>query len=648
MSVLRSLFFSVILVTVACSGPKLLNRGDYESEDAEYRDIVAMYDAGTYETALKWTKSYEDRGVKGARWPHILHLRGLIHMALKKPALAVTDFERALAANDTFLELNQEIVHHLSWANYELGKLTRALELANKVQINSLDTHLQVNHRILKGGIYLKRGLWVEAASEMLATNRLAPASARLLAPMLDDALKRIESISDLRSLLKEFGDTSISDQLIYRVARAEINEGNTSEGQGLLRALISRYPNSTLYAAASRHLKASNLDVPSDAAQIGVLLPISGKLAPIGNKVLQAVRMGIKTSSSLRGKVHLVVEDSGEAPSDALAALDKLIYQHHVMAVLGPITSKGLEGVAQRAQELGVPLISLARRDAPEGDFVFQGSLTLKQQIEGLVKFAIEKQKKKRFAILYPQDRLGEAAADYFWSAVESMGGEIRAVHTYPAEETDFRTSVDGLTGSLYPAARERELAQLQARRAKQDSAGNGKKRREKTVELPPVVDFDAVFIPDVLKAAGQIVPMFAYRDVDTVEFLGTSLWNSDEIARTLQKSAEKKVFFVDVFSNREGAGSVAQKFVEQFQALHSAEPGPVEAVGFDAAAVLAQAVGRLQGSNSRERLRRLLLDTRDFSGVTGNIRVNNSVLYRSLKVFTFRNGQVGLADQM
>jgi len=642
MSVLRSLFFSVILMTVGCSGPKLLNRSDYESEDAEYRDIVAMYDAGTYETALKWTQSYEDRGVKGARWPHILHLRGLIHMALKKPALAVTDFERALGANENFLELNQEIVHHLSWANYELGRLTRALELANKVQINSLDTHLQVNHRILKAKIYLKKGLWVEAASEMLATTRIAPTSARLLAPMLGEALKRVDALADLRSLLKEFGDTPISDQVIYRVARAEINEGNTSEGQGLLRALISRYPNSVLYAAASKQLKASNLDVPSDAAQIGVLLPISGKLASIGNKVLQAVRMGIRTSPSLRGKIHLVVEDSGEAPSDALAALDKLIYQHHVMAVLGPITSKGLEGVAQRAQELGVPLISLARRDAPEGDFVFQGSLTLKQQIEGLAKFAIEKQKKKRFAILYPQDRLGEAAAEYFWNAVESLGGEIRAVQSYPAEETDFRTSVDGLAGTLYPAARERELAQLQSRRTAP------KKRRDKSVELPPIVDFDGVFIPDVLKAAGQIVPMFAYRDVDTVDFLGTSLWNSDEIARTLQKSAEKKVYFVDVFSNREGSGSVAQKFVEEFRTLHGSEPGPVEAVGFDAAAVLANAVGKMQGSNSRERLRRYLIDTRDFSGVTGTIRVSNAVLFRSLKVFTFRNGQVGLVEQM
>ncbi len=641
---------AVTILTLGCSAPKLLNRGDFESEEAEYREMVALYDAGAQESALKWANAYEARGVKGSRWPHVLHLRGLIYMALKKPGLAASDFERALAANDSFRELNQEIIHHLAWAKFELGSLNRALELANKVQLSTLDNHLQVNHRILKSRIYLKKGLWVEAATEALATTRLAPASARVLAPTVAETLKRIESVSDVRALLKEYGDTAVSDQLLYRLARLEINEGNTSEGQGLLRALISRYPDSTLYSVASTQLKASNLDVPSDATQIGVLLPLSGRLATIGNRTLQAIRMGIKTSSRLRGRVHLVVEDSGEAPSDALAALDKLIYQHHVMAVLGPITSKGLESVSQRAQELGVPLLSLARRDAPEGDFVFQGSLTLKLQIDAMAEFAIKKQKRKRFAILYPEDRLGEAAAEYFWDAVEAKGGEIRAVSSYLVDETDFRLAVDGLAGTLYPDARSRELSALQARQAREQVALAKKKKKSKVkpVTLPPVVDFDAVFIPDVLKAAGQIVPMFAYRDVDKVEFLGTSLWNSDDIARTLQKSAEKRVFFVDVFSNREGAGSVAQKFVDQFQALHNAVPGPIEAVGFDAAAVLANAVGRMEGSNSRERLRRLLLETRGFPGVTGLISVRDAVLMRDLKVFTFRNGQVGLVDQL
>ncbi|NDD93193.1 hypothetical protein EBZ37_14075, partial [bacterium] len=379
----------------------------------------------------------------------------------------------------------------------------------------------------------------------------------------------------------------------------------------------------------AARWLQASKPQVPSDATRIGVLLPTSGRYASAGTRVLQAIKMGFKTSQRLKERVNLVVEDSGESAGDVLKALEKLILQHKVMAVLGPITGKGLDSVAQRSQELGVPLISLVRKDAPDGDFIFQGNLTLKFQIESLVRFAVQKRKQKRFAILYPQDRLGEVAADFFWTAAESAGAEIRAISSYSLEETDFRRSIDELTGTLYPEARQREQFALDKTFA-ETAKGRRKRGDHGAARLPPIVDFEAIFIPDVSKTAGQILPMFAYRDVEHVEFLGTSLWNSEEMTQVSQKQTDGRVFFVDVFSNREGPGTLARQFVDQFVALHDVQPGPIEAVSFDAAAVLAGALSKMHGSNSRERLRRFLSQIENFPGITGTIQVKNSALVR------------------
>ncbi|NDD92004.1 hypothetical protein EBZ37_07970 [bacterium] len=647
MSFWQKVLLFVGFLAAGCSGPALVNRQSYDSEDAEYREIAALYDAGAFESVLKWANSYVRKQTRGARWPNIVQLRGLARMALKQADAAEDDFKDALASEKVSPDLKQELIYQLAWAQFEAGKSGRALETLSAVQLGRADIHLQVNYRVLKARIYLSRGLELDAVSQVLIASRLAPASYRVLVPTLTEALKRISEPVELKKTLSDFSDSVILDHVLFRLAMIEVGAGNSPESQRLLRSLVSRFPDSSLYSQAASWLKASKLNVPSDATRIGVLLPISGKFSSAGSKTLKAIRMGFKTSTQLKGRIQLVIEDSGESPAEVLKALDKLIFEHHVMAVLGPITGKGLEAVAQRSQELGVPLISLARRDAPDGDFIFQGGLTLKLQIEALVKFAVEKRKKKRFAILYPQDRLGEAAAEFFWAAAETAGAEVRAVSSYPAEETDFRRAIDGLTGTLYTDARERERFALRTAIQKM-TRGRGKKTRDEKLQLPPVVDFDGVFIPDVLKSAGQILPMFTYRDVDHVEFFGTSLWNSEDLARTLQKRSEGRVFFVDVFSNQEGVGSISHKFVEEFVSLYGSAPGPVEAVGFDAAAVLASAVARMEGSNSRERLRKVLLDVRDFSGITGMIQMRNSVLFRPLKVFTLKKNQIELVDRL
>lgn len=618
------------------------------NEDQVYRDAVSFYESGAYETVLKWVNAYEERGERGPKWPYLLHVKGLALLGLKRPAEAVSELQRALNDNEYFRDLSQEIMHHMAVANFEMGRLSRALELANKVQITSLNDHLKVNHRILKSRLYLKKGLWIESASEALATARLAGDSARVLGPLFDDAISNIEKNSDLRSLLKEYPDTTISDRLMYRLAKIELRDGNNGDGQALLRTILSRFPSSPLYSAASKQLTTNKMEIPTDGTRIGVLIPKSGKLAPIGNRALQAIRMGIKTAPRMRNKIVLIAEDSGESANDMLAAMDKLIYQHHVMAVIGPVTSKGLELVGQRAQELGVPMISLAKRDAPEADYVLQGGLTLKLQIEALAKFAVKKQGKKRFAILYPQDKLGEAAADLFWEAAEKNGGEIKAIAAYPPDETDFGTSLDLLSGVKYTDARPREMKALADQRAALKIMTKGKKT-EKYYNLPPILDFDAVFLPDTLRTAGQVMPMFSYRDIEKMDFLGTSLWNAPDVVQLMPKEGAGKVlWFVDVFSNRESQGSIAQRFVEQFKELGGGEPGPTEALGFDAAAVLANAVYRMDGSNSREKLRRVLLETLDFSGVTGMIKVQSGVLVRNLKIFSIKGGQISLVERL
>ncbi len=60
---------------------------------------------------------------------------------------------------------------------------------------------------------------------------------------------------------------------------------------------------------------------------------------------------------------------------------MTKLVNQHHAAVVIGPLLSKGITQITQKAQEMGVPLVNLARNPGFQGDYIFQGGVTLQLQ---------------------------------------------------------------------------------------------------------------------------------------------------------------------------------------------------------------------------------------------------------------------------
>ncbi|CAM6054751.1 unnamed protein product [Sphagnum tenellum] len=291
------------------------------------------------------------------------------------------------------------------------------------------------------------------------------------------------------------------------------------------------------------------------------------GKFSKFGAKSLQGIELAFgifdppkkdaseTLSTSENSEFTLIIEDSGEDANTALAGLDNLVLKHHVAAVIGPMLSKGIDQVSRRAQELNVPLFSLARRapiNSAQLDFTIQVGLTEQLQASEIARHAIEDLGLKRFAILTPSDKFGTEMSKYFWDAVEKRGGKIVTAESYSPNETDFRKTVDRLSGLYYLDARQREIDLL----AEEREANNIRVRNRKTEQYfnpKPIVDFQAVFIPDEPKVAGQILPTFAYRDIENIKFLGTSSWNTSEFLSRAQSYAEQSTFVDALFCRKQ-----------------------------------------------------------------------------------------------
>ncbi len=377
----------------------------------------------------------------------------------------------------------------------------------------------------------------------------------------------------------------------------------------------------------------------PVDSHAVGILLPMKGKFAKYGVKSLQGIQLafGIFNSEDTDSNVKLIVEDSGEEPEQAIKALNRLAIKHHVVAVIGPMLAKGAAQISQRAQELGVPLISLSRRTGPVQDYVFQGGMTQQLQAFEIARYAIQNLKLNRFAMIYPNDKMSTEMSENFWDAVESLGGKIVGVESYNTGETDFRVLIDKLSGLYYTEARQQELDLLEKARMENHITKKTRKT-EKYYNLKPIVDYDAVFIPDEPKIAGQILPTFAYRDVENIKFLGTSSWNSPDFLSRVQSYGEKAAF-VDAFFP-ESDSTLVQNFSKKYKSTYSQDPDSLEALAYDVGSILNTILTSTSHNLSRADIRDRLKAVHDFHGVTGNITYKDGQFSRNLTVITVKNG--------
>ncbi|MGZ3699144.1 MAG: penicillin-binding protein activator, partial [Bdellovibrionota bacterium] len=572
-------------------GPAVPSGKSSADEVKSYERISGLYSKGQYEPAMTEMAIFEKKYKKGPHYPMVENIHGLCYLLTGRPVPAIFHFKRAIEANPSASAFNQYVRYNLAKAEFEANQLDDAQNSLSLIKIDSLDKDNRIKVHYLRSRILSKSGRAIEAAREMLvATRMLSETELReaynTLVKPLEQELQQVNGVEPLEKLHNEFQDSLLADLLLYRLGAQEIAVGSTGIGESHLRALVEKYPQSNYVSPAKELLASAQTNMQVDAKAVGVLLPMKGKFAKFGLKNLQAIEMAMKVLDSSESDNHLtlVVEDSGEEPDTAVAALNRLVFKHHVGCVIGPLLSKGVDQVARRAQDVGVPLISLARHSGESGEYVIQAGLTLQMQAREIARFAVEHLKMKKFAMVFPNDKVGNESAQAFWDSVESFGGSIVGAESYNPGETDFRQPIDKLSGLYYTEARSRELEAL----AKDRETQNIKKRTRKTEQffnLRPIVDYEAVFNPDEPRVAGQILPTFAYRDVDKVKFLGTSSWDSPELASRAQANAEN-AYFIDAF-NPDSTSTRVRSFIDKFKATFGADPSAMDALAYDAAAV-------------------------------------------------------------
>jgi ABC-type branched-subunit amino acid transport system substrate-binding protein/predicted negative regulator of RcsB-dependent stress response len=417
---------------------------------------------------------------------------------------------------------------------------------------------------------------------------------------------KRIKT-AELLGLKSEFDDAFVGSYVRYALIIKKVDAGNYDEAKMEIQSFISETESESLKLKGKEALDliVQRMDVKFDT--IGCILPLSGRYAPYGEKLLKGVQLAAGIFSSEEGvPINLIIKDSKGDPEEAARLVDELVDEDKVIAIVGPLLSKVAEATASRSQERGVPLMALSQKNGiPDiGSYIFRNFVTSRLQTRTLAEYAINEMGMKRFAIMYPKDLYGEEMMSLFWNDALLLGAEVVGIEGYDKKQYDFGREIKRLVG----------MDKVNKKEEKE------KEEYEKTV---PIIDFDAVFIPDSYSKAAAIIPQFAYNDIVGIKFFGPSSWHSPKLVKMGEKYVRGTIFTEGFYAD--SSYENAKEFSLNYESVFGEKPGTMEAQSYDSTRMLVSLI-KNGDARSRVEMKNALLMMNDFEGATGRTTVTDS----------------------
>ena len=625
---LCALLAALILLAVGCAGVPIQRESSRIVFEGMPEEVVRTFDSADeafrekrFDRAMALYKSIIERFPSG-RAAYLSHLKtGKVFIAREEYTKAIDELNLIPG------EFEEDPIHAearcmLALSYLRLGMNETSEDICKELLSRKVPSYLKPEIESLMGDTLLESGKnrvafdWYMESLKSKPGTKLKKSVKKKIEDIIADGL----SLDQLQEMKKDYWWGYPSGYLLYALAVASCDIRNFEKADEYLNRFLSGHKEHPLLEKGDAlHRRIAAMKLVKHYA-VGCVLPLTGKYATYGNRALDAVILasGIFDPEH-NSPIQLFIEDSKGDPDTARKAVRRLADEYHVIGIIGPLGSAAAFEAAKEAQALGVPIITLTqKKDITEtGDYVFRDFLTGDMQIEALVTYSIDNLGIENFAILYPDDNYGTKMMNLFWDEVLWQGGQIRGVESYSSKQTDFGKEMKALTGL--------------------NLSGKDEVSGEKPI---PIVDFDALFIPDSYSIVNMIAPQLAFYDIIGVQLLGTSIWNSPDL---LKKDSEylERAIFTDCFF-LDSACPEVRNFIDRFYAACGREPDNMEALAYDATKIITDMITE-DNAETRDDLRDSFSYLKDYPGITGMTSFSGTGdAGKSLHILTVMDGEI------
>jgi branched-chain amino acid transport system substrate-binding protein len=598
-------------VTVKTEPPAVTQEADL------FAEAEALWDRGEMDQALARYHAYLQQGPHGERRALALFRVAQIHLQQGRDDEALAQL-KTLKAEFPDLPQMDQVRYLMADLLQRKGQYRAARDEAVSWLRDYPEHKLRKEVLLIAANADLALENRKDAFSWLLTAKNDFPEDAALQSDLSERLLTIVRGSDpdELEEMAHMAAGAPLLPEIYLRMARLYLEKGDLDGARRAAMSLVRATPETSYVSEGRRILERVESERSVNKTAVGCLLPLSGPFAIYGQEVLNGMALGMGLFGDTPPSVglELLIRDTQGEPEKTVASLEALVSQEKVIAVVGPLASKNAAAAASRAQALGVPLITLTQKESItlEGDMVFRNFLTQSKEVRRILDCAMEEMGLTRFAVLYPDDAFGRNLMNLFVDRVQQMGGVVTAVESYNPEETDFAEQIKRMTGrhglsSGGGLSKTREMWSPEM-----------EERRIHPEEPAPMIDFDAVFIPDHVQQVIMIAPQLLYHDVRDVLLMGTSLWHSPELLQEAGDYVQGAIFTAGFFSGSDDPR--VARFVRDYTEAFGAAPGMLAATGYDTIQFLLElmSTGEIRTRNG---LDRSILDHQGFEGVTGDL---------------------------
>ena len=519
---------------------------------------------------------------------------------------------------------------NMAICHYELADYDRAEALFQKVLRSSPDKKRKWEVMVRLAQIDGSRMNYEKAFSKLkkvfgqIENKEVRKRAVEVTANLINEKL----GIAQVSALIQKFGNGFPVDLLILRKISSFRATGDIANYLASIEKFIETFPKHSRRVEVESWL--NQIKEETDAKiKIGVVLPLTGKLALTGQRVLQGIQLAVnQLPFQFREKLGLEVRDSGSLPVKRVLA--ELAGLPNMVGIIGPLLSDEVKIAGEVARQYQIPIFSPTASTQGLVDmnpYIFRNALTREIQAKFLAEYSVNTLHLRRFAVLHPFEPFGLELKDIFINEVEALGGEVVAVSGYERSQNDFKNQILQLGGveddELTKIAREILLNDGQIKDFSDTSLlsrpivdmGHWSENNVEKLKVSLELSYDAIFIPGVYDKVGLIIPQLAFYNVTNVTLLGANGWNSPELVKMGGKHLET-VYFVDGYYPDSHQSEVRQ-FVQEFKTNFGEEPVYLSAQAFDAANIFIKIIRA--GADNRIKMWENLKIVKNFPGVTG-----------------------------
>lgn len=329
-----------------------------------------------------------------------------------------------------------------------------------------------------------------------------------------------------------------------------------------------------------------------ADTIKVGANLEMTGGSASYGISSKNAIELAFKEineKGGINGKqLELVVADNKSEAAEATNAMQKLVSQDNVVAVIGPNLSSSViaaSAINNSAKVLDIapmatnPYVTVDQASGKTKDFNYRTCFIDPFQGTVMAKFATAELGVGNAAVLIDNSSdYAKGLAQFFKENFVKEGGAVTAEESYLQKDTDFKAT----------------LTKIKA------------------------TNPDFLYVPGYYQEVGLIVKQARELGMN-MPIAGGDGWDSAKMPEIAGAAALNNTYFSSLYSPKDSS-DINKNFVAAYEKAYGQKPDVFAALSYDSALLVAEAI-KNAGSTEPAKISEAMAKINGFSGVSGSV---------------------------